>query len=51
MTFNERDTILEFYRVIVILLIVAHHYVVNSCLMTIMEDNPFSVRSIFFYLF
>ena len=47
MTFNERNTNLEFYRVIVMLLIVAHHYVVNSGLMTIMEDNPFSVPSIY----
>lgn len=51
MTFNERNTNLEFYRVIVMLLIVAHHYVVNSGLMEIMKENPLSGNSIFYYIF
>lgn len=33
------------------LLIVAHHYVVNSGLMGMIADEPLSGRSIFFYLF
>ena len=33
------------------LLIVAHHYVVNSGLMRVMHESPLSSQSIFFYLF
>ena len=33
---------LELFRIIVMLLIVAHHYVVNSGLMPIMAENPTS---------
>lgn len=46
-----RNSNLELYRIIVMLLIVAHHYVVNSGLITVMEETPLSARSIFFYLF
>ena len=33
------------------LLIVAHHYVVNSGLMSVMKEEPLHIHSIFLYLF
>lgn len=45
-----RSSNLELYRIIVMLLIVMHHYVVNSGLMNIMEASPLSSKSIFLYL-
>ena len=35
-----RRSNLELYRIIVMLLIVTHHYVVNSGLMDVMSENP-----------
>lgn len=46
-----RNSNIELYRIIVMLLIVAHHYVVNSGFMEKMQDSPLSPQSIFFYLF
>lgn len=46
-----RNSNLELYRIIVMLFIVAHHYVVNSGLIDTMEQDCLSGRSIFFYLF
>lgn len=46
-----RNSNLELYRIIVMLLIVAHHYVVNSGLGEVLQESPLSGRSIFFYLF
>lgn len=48
---KTRDSNLELYRIIVMLLIVAHHYVVNSGIMLEMEKDPLCAKSIFFYLF
>ncbi len=48
---KERKLNLELYRIIVMLLIVAHHYVVNSGLFEVMSCNPASCKSIFLYLF
>lgn len=48
---KTRNSNLELYRIIVMLLIVAHHYVVNSGLMEIMKENPLSGNSIFYYIF
>lgn len=48
---KTRSSNLELYRIIVMLLIVAHHYVVNSKLGGILQETPLSERSIFFYLF
>ena len=48
---KERNSNLELYRIIVMLLIVAHYYVVNSGLMPVMEENPLHVHSLFLYLF
>lgn len=46
-----RDSNLELYRIIVMLMIVAHHYVVNSGLLDLTYDAPFSCRSVFLLLF
>lgn len=49
-----RDSNLELYRIIVMLLIIAHHYVVNSGLMAVdgpVYTNLFSAKSIFLMLF
>ena len=48
---NERNSNLELYRIIVMLLIVAHHYVVNSGLIQVMESEPLSLKNSFFYLY
>lgn len=48
---KERNSNLELYRIIVMLLIVAHHYVVNSGLGSFMKENPYSADTIFLYLF
>lgn len=48
---KERNSNLELYRIIVMLLIVAHHYVVNSGLMSVMKEEPLHIHSIFLYLF
>lgn len=41
-----RRSNLELYRIIVMLLIVAHHYVVNSGLTDVMAENPLSSKSL-----
>ncbi len=46
-----RNSNLELYRIIVMLLIVAHHYVVNSGLWSVMAQAPHAAESIFLYLF
>lgn len=51
---KERSSNLELYRIIVMLLIVAHHYVVNSGLTSVdgpIFADPLSVKSIFLFLF
>lgn len=48
----QRESNLELYRIIVMLAIVAHHYVVNSGLMAeINNSNPLSFNSLFLLLF
>ena len=50
----NRTSNLELYRIIVMLLIVAHHYVVNSGLTDasgVIYSNPMSARSIFLLIF
>lgn len=44
---KKRDSNLELFRIITMLLIVAHHYVVNSGLLDLIKINPLSVKSIF----
>lgn len=46
-----RTSNLELYRIVVMLLIVAHHYVVNSGLLNVMSENILSSNTIFFSLF
>lgn len=46
-----RSSNLELFRVIVMLLIVAHHYVANSGLMDLIYESPTSINAIFLLLF
>ena len=46
-----RNSNLELYRIIVMLLIVAHHFVVNSGVLDVMYKTPMSANSIFLFLF
>lgn len=48
---DQRNSNLELYRIIVMLLIVAHHYVVNSGLIGKMQATPLTTNSVFLYLF
>ena len=48
---KERSSNLELYRIIVMLAIVAHHYVVNSGLMAEMRDDGITLNSIYCYIF
>ena len=47
---TARNSNLELYRIIVMLSIVAHHYVVNSGLMSLMDADPMNPKSLFLYL-
>lgn len=49
-TQKVRNSNLELYRILVMLAIVAHHYVVNSGLMSLMDADPLNPKSIFLYL-
>ena len=46
-----RNSNLELYRVIVMLLIIAHHYIVNSGVLDVMYKEPLSMNSLFLFLF
>ena len=48
---RQRNSNLELYRIIVMLLIVAHHYVVNSGLYDVLVDAPFSSSFVTMLLF
>lgn len=50
-TKTERSSNIELFRIVTMLLIVAHHYVVNSGLMTVMEDNLYDSRTVYLLLF
>ena len=45
-----RKSNLELYRIIVMLLIVAHHSVWHSGIMTTLSQDPFCTKSIFYYV-
>lgn len=47
---KHRDSNIELYRIIAMLLIVAHHFVVNSGVMQVMAIHPTTARSIALYL-
>ena len=46
-----RNSNLELYRIVVMLLIVAHHYIVNSGVLDLMYEHPFSGNAIFLFLY
>lgn len=46
-----RNSNLELYRIIVMLLIIAHHYVVNSGLIGVLQEAPFNATSVSLLLF
>jgi len=46
---KERESGLELFRIITMLLIVAHHYVVNSGITAYLSLAPTSFKSLFFY--
>ena len=48
---KERDSNLELFRIIMMLSIVAHHYVVNSGLLSIVTEPPYDWRNYFLLLF
>ena len=48
---KSRSSNLELYRILVMLLIVAHHYVVNSGLLGVMNQDILSLNTTFFSLF
>lgn len=48
---KTRNSNIELYRIIVMLLIVAHHYVVNSGLLEVLNTQPFNFRTLFYYVF
>lgn len=48
---GHRNTNLELFRIISMLFIVAHHYVVNSGMMTHMVKDLLAPNSLFFFIF
>ena len=48
---KQRSSSIELYRILVMLLIVAHHYVVNSGLLDVMNQNILSANTVFYSLF
>lgn len=46
---KQRESNLELFRIIVMLLIVAHHYVVNSGILSTIEADPTSPNALFFF--
>ncbi len=46
---KERESGLELFRIITMILIVTHHYVVNSGILKYLKLSPTSFKSIFFY--
>lgn len=46
-----RNFNIELFRIITMILIVAHHYIVNSGLMEVMSAEVLSAKSVFLYLF
>ena len=51
MVAKQRDSNIELYRIIIMILIVAHHYVVNSGLFELMRQSPTSFKSLYLFLF
>lgn len=47
---KQRNSNLELYRIIVMMLIVAHHSVYHSGVMEDMAQNPLNMKSVFYYI-
>lgn len=48
---KERESNIELYRIVLMLLIIAHHYVVNSGVLNLMYEQPLLPKSIFLFIF
>lgn len=48
---KKRDSNLELFRIVTMLLIIAHHYVVNSNVMGMIKENPAADASMFLTVF
>ena len=48
---KERESNIELLRIVLMLLIISHHYVVNSGVMSLIYQNCFSFKSIFLLIF
>ncbi len=48
---KQRDSNLELFRIIVMLSIIAHHYVVNSGIWGVIQESEPSTNTLFYYLF
>ncbi len=48
---KERSSNFELYRIICMLMIVAHHFVVNSGLTSLMMENPTAANTLYLWLF
>ncbi|MBR3727573.1 MAG: acyltransferase family protein [Muribaculaceae bacterium] len=51
MVTKQRYSNIELYRIIIMILIVAHHYVDSSGLLEVMKQSPTSFKSIYLYIF
>lgn len=48
---KHRESNIELFRIIMMLLIVAHHYVVNSGVLDVISEPPYTWRHYFLYIF
>ncbi len=48
---KNRDSNVELYRIVLMLLIIAHHYVVNSGVVELLYANPINFKSVIMFLF
>lgn len=51
MTYTKRDSNIELFRIIMMWLIVAHHYVVNSGMLDAIWEPPYTWQNYFLYVF
>ena len=47
---SPRSSNLELYRIIVMFMIICHHYVGNSGLLSVMGENALNSTSLFYYI-
>ena len=48
---KQREFNIELYRIVLMIFIISHHYVVNSGLLDLMYQDPFSLKSIYLFIF